>query len=113
MAQVTSEGGMQTAMTDPHSPGGETIAQGKSSPDFPATAPALQRFDLFPTRIWQARPASLSPHLDQWIARVMEMRAAHPDSAGRTNRRGWNSQDMSVLEQPLFTPLRAAVRAAP
>jgi uncharacterized protein (TIGR02466 family) len=40
------------------------------------------------------------------------MRAANPKPAGRTNRQGWNSEDMAVLEQPLFAPLREAVRTA-
>ncbi len=76
------------------------------------STPILQAFDLFPTRIWQAQLPALRPQFDSWVATVMQMRAAHPKPAGRTNRMGWNSEDMAVLEQPLFAPLREAVRAA-
>jgi len=75
-------------------------------------APALQSFDLFPTRIWQAHPTGLSAHLEQWVATVLAMRVANPKPAGRTNRQGWNSEDMAVLEQPVFAPLQQAIRAA-
>ena len=75
-------------------------------------SPALQSLDLFPTRIWQARLDSLSSHHPQWIEAVLALRAASPKPAGRTNRQGWNSESMSVLEQPVFAPLRQAVRAA-
>ena len=74
-------------------------------------APALQAHDLFPTRIWQARMPSLEPRLREWVATVLQMRAASPKPAGRTNRQGWNSEDMAVLERPPFAPLRDAVRA--
>ncbi len=74
--------------------------------------PALQSFDLFPTRIWQAHLPSLDAHLRGWVAAALQMRAASPKPAGRTNRRGWNSTDMAVLERPDFEPLRNAVRAA-
>ena len=77
-----------------------------------AMAPVLQPYDLFPTRIWQARPTFLRGHLNEWVAAVLRMRAASPKPAGRTNRGGWNSEDMAVLEQPSFAPLREAVRAA-
>lgn len=77
-----------------------------------AAAPALEPYDLFPTRIWQSRLSMFRPQLDGWTEAVLAMRAASPKPAGRTNRRGWNSEDMTVLEQPLFAPLRDAVRAA-
>lgn len=72
---------------------------------------ALQAFDLFATRIWQAQLPGLRARLDEWIAAVLQMRAASPKPAGRTNRQGWNSEDMEVLEKPLFASLRDAVRA--
>ncbi len=81
-------------------------------PTPPSNAPALRAFDLFPTRIWQAPLTALRPHFAGWVDAVLKMRAAHPQPAGRTNRRGWNSEDMAVLEQPVFAPLRDAVRAA-
>lgn len=77
----------------------------------PVTAPALRAFDLFPTRIWQAQLPSLRGHLGSWVAAVLRMRQADPGPAGRTNRHGWNSRDMAVLEQPGFAPLREAVHA--
>lgn len=75
-------------------------------------SPALQSFDLFPTRIWQAHLPSLLPHLDRWVRAVLDMRAASPKPAGRTVRQGWNSADMAVLERPDFNDLRQAVRGA-
>jgi uncharacterized protein (TIGR02466 family) len=75
-------------------------------------APILEPYDLFPTRIWQSRLSAMLPHLAHWTEAVLAMRAANPRPAGRTNRRGWNSEDMTVLEQPLFAPLQQAVRAA-
>ena len=75
-------------------------------------APALEHHDLFPTRIWQARLAALAPQLQGWIDTVLAMRAANPQPAGRTNRQGWNSEDMSVLEQSVFGPARQAIHAA-
>ena len=77
----------------------------------PTAVPVLQPFDLFPTRIWQARPSALTPHLDQWVTVVLALRAASPKPAGRTNRQGWNSEDMAVLEQPVFAPLQQTIRA--
>jgi len=76
------------------------------------TVPTLQSYDLFPTRIWQARLEALQPHFAEWIRWILELRAAHPVPAGRTNRQGWNSQEMSVLEQARFAPLRQVVRLA-
>lgn len=77
----------------------------------PAGTPSLRSFDIFPTRIWQANLTALSSHLDGWIANVRDQRAANPQPAGRTNRQGWNSADMAVLELAAFAPLAAAVRA--
>jgi uncharacterized protein (TIGR02466 family) len=75
-------------------------------------APALRSLDLFPTRIWQVQLSSLIPELPRWERLVLAMRAASPKPAGRTNRQGWNSEDMAVLGQAEFAALRAAVRAA-
>jgi uncharacterized protein (TIGR02466 family) len=77
----------------------------------PANVPSLRSFDLFPTRIWQASLAALTPHMQAWVAGVLTQRAANPHPAGRTNRHGWNSKDMAVLGQPLFAQLLQAVRA--
>jgi uncharacterized protein (TIGR02466 family) len=78
----------------------------------PAAAPALHAADLFPTRIWQTHLDALEPHMERWVQDVLAMRAAHPAPAGRTVRQGWNTDDMTVLEQAAFAPLREAIRAA-
>src|SRR5271169_974150 len=85
-----------------------TPAQGPN----PAVAPVLESFDLFPTRIWQSHLEPLVSHLDRWVKVVLAMRAANPKPAGRTVRQGWNSADMTLLQQPEFAPLQTAVRAA-
>jgi uncharacterized protein (TIGR02466 family) len=74
--------------------------------------PVLQSYDLFPTRIWQAHLAPFVPHLERWVKAVLVMRAANSKPAGRTNRQGWNSEDMAVLERPDFAALNHAIRAA-
>jgi uncharacterized protein (TIGR02466 family) len=55
---------------------------------------------------------ALIPQLHDWEGVVLAMRAASPKPAGRTNRQGWNSEDMDVLAQPAFAPLQQAVRSA-
>jgi len=74
--------------------------------------PQLGPHDLFPTRIWQAHLDDLEPQFASWVKEVLAMRAADPEPAGRTVRQGWNSRDMTVLERPVFAPLRQAIRAA-
>ena len=73
--------------------------------------PALRPYDLFVTRIWQARLPFAAAQLAAWVDEVLALRAASPKPAGRTNRHGWNSEDMSLLERPAFAPLQQAVRA--
>lgn len=75
-----------------------------------AVMPKLQSYDLFPTRIWQGRVPALIPQLEPWVHAALAMRAASPRPAGRTNRQGWNSEDMAVLDQPVFAPLQQAIR---
>lgn len=77
-----------------------------------APAVALRSVDLFPTRIWQSQLENIAPQRERWIQHVLAMRADSPKPAGRTNRQGWNSTDMRVLEQPEFAPLREIVRGA-
>jgi uncharacterized protein (TIGR02466 family) len=89
-----------------------TSGQGTSVVGSPTAVPVLEPFDLFPTRIWQAHMPGLAPHLQEWVTTVLAMRAASPQPAGRTNRLGWNSQDMAVLDRPVFAPLQQAIRAA-
>lgn len=72
----------------------------------------MQSYDLFPTRIWQAHLDALSGRFAEWERWVHALRAASPAPAGRTNRSGWNSRDMAVLEEPLFAPLREAIHRA-
>ncbi len=78
----------------------------------PAPTPPLKSYDLFPTRIWQARLDNLQPRFAEWVAWVLALRAASPAPAGRTNRSGWNSREMDVLDQPAWGPLRQAVDSA-
>jgi len=77
-----------------------------------SVVPALESYDLFPTRIWQARLTPFVPQLDRWVGLVLAMRAASPEPAGRTVRQGWNSEDMKVLEGHEFASLRAAICTA-
>jgi uncharacterized protein (TIGR02466 family) len=72
----------------------------------------LQSFDIFPTRIWQAQLDSLQPRFAEWTSWVLSYRASNPTPAGRTNRGGWNSRDMDVLERPVWAPLRQAIHTA-
>jgi uncharacterized protein (TIGR02466 family) len=88
--------------------------QGQSGEALPKAAPmpALQPYDIFPTRIWQIHFDPLVPHLAGWVKAVLAMRAASPKAAGRTNRQGWNSEDMAVLERPDFAALKQAISGA-
>lgn len=76
------------------------------------TTPSLQSYDLFPTRIWQARLEALQQQFVGWTSWVLELRAASPAPAGRTNRGGWNSKEMDVLEGSVWAPLRQAIHSA-
>ena len=78
----------------------------------PTAPPALEAFDLFPTRIWQGRTPALAAQFPAWIDAVLAMRAASPRPAGRTNRHGWNSEDMTVLEHAEFALLKQAINDA-
>lgn len=78
----------------------------------PSPAPLLEGYDLFPTKIWQARLQPLIPDLRRWVDVVLAMRAANPKPAGRTTRQGWNSEDMDVLDRPEFVALKTAIVAA-
>jgi uncharacterized protein (TIGR02466 family) len=96
------------------SPAGVATAAdiGAASSSTPAMLSGLRSFDLFPTRVWQAHVTHLMVHLSSWVEQVQAMRAASPTPAGRSNRQGWNSTDMTVLDRPEFTPLRDTIRAA-
>ncbi len=76
------------------------------------TTPTLHSYDLFPTRIWQCRLEALRPHFAEWTRWVLALRAASPVPARRTNRGGWNSKEMTLLEQPIWAPLRQAIHSA-
>jgi uncharacterized protein (TIGR02466 family) len=91
----------------------QTLGGAPPKPDEPkTTAPVLKSYDLFPTRIWQCTLAPFAAHLDRWVAGVLSMRAASPRPAGRTNRQGWNSEDMEVLDRPEFVALKSTIHAA-
>lgn len=77
----------------------------------PGTTPVLQSYDLFATRIWQAHLESLQPRFAEWTGWVLALRAASPAPAGRTNRSGWNSKDMDILERPVWAPLRQLIQS--
>lgn len=51
---------------------------------------------LFPTRVWQARLDGLKPLFPQWV----------------TAATAWNSAEKTLLDQPVFEALNAALRAA-
>ncbi len=85
---------------------------GKNAPAIPETQLVLEHYDIFPTRIWQARVPTLAAQFDGWISHVVAMRAASPKPAGRTNRHGWNSEDMAVLERPEFAALKQVIQTA-
>lgn len=72
-------------------------------------APGLTRHALFPTRVWQTRLTEFMPALPRWVGRIEALRAASPEPAGRSNRLGWNSGGGSILDQPDFAPLSAAI----
>jgi uncharacterized protein (TIGR02466 family) len=78
-------------------------------PAGPQPEPRPQGFDLFPTRIWQARLRALADRLPDWIGRIEALRAASPQPAGRTNRGGWNSAELTLLDAAGFADLRAAL----
>src|ERR1700676_5129432 len=112
--QGSVDAGQAPFSATPTKPGAKaagTVSASGSVP-IPTVVPVLQSFDLFPTRIWQAHLTPLGPHLEQWVKAVLAMRVASPKPAGRTNRQGWNSEDMAVLEQPDFAPLKTAIHAA-
>jgi uncharacterized protein (TIGR02466 family) len=110
--KVPGDAGQAPFSATPGTPAaGVTASTATESTAVPTAVPVLQPFDLFPTRIWQAHPP-VTAHLEQWVTAVLAMRAASPKPAGRTNRMGWNSEDMAVLEQPVFASLQQAVRAA-
>lgn len=83
-----------------------TSARLTSTADRPTPAEA---FDLFPTRIWQARLRELASQVPAWIQAVETLRAQAPAPAGRTNRNGWNSTDQKVLDTPVFAALREVI----
>lgn len=110
-----NQAGFTTSAGVPGRVGHSVATPGKAgsgtSTTMPPVAPALRSFDLFPTRIWQAQMPALAAHLQEWVAAVLALRAASPRAAGRTNRQGWNSEDMAVLEQPVFALLQQAIRS--
>ena len=74
-------------------------------------ADALQSHDLFPTRIWQGRLTHLSGQIPRWVSAIEALRAQSPTPAGRTNRGGWNSPQLTLLDEDGFADLRESVRA--
>ena len=67
----------------------------------------VQHQDLFPTRLWIFDIPELMPHHAAWLAQVLCWRDNAPDAAGRSNRKGWNSEK-TVFDQAIFSPLKSA-----
>ncbi len=78
----------------------------------PATHLRMDTHDIFATRIWQARLKAVLPPLEHYAKAIEARRIAQPEPAGRTNRQGWNSLDMDILDQADFTAIAGAVRRA-
>ncbi len=77
----------------------------------PGRTLSVEQVSLFPTWIWQSRLTTLAPYFSTWSAAVTALREASPEPAGRSNRLGWNSADLAVLDRREFTELHGAVRA--
>jgi uncharacterized protein (TIGR02466 family) len=71
----------------------------------------LGAHDLFPTRIWQAQLKGRGLDMPELVNLVSAVRRQQPAPAGRSNRRGWNSVDKTVLDRPGFAALNTLVRA--
>jgi uncharacterized protein (TIGR02466 family) len=67
--------------------------------------------DVFPTRLWIFDLAELLPQFDDWQERIMAWRHTDPAPAGRSNRRGWNSQK-TLFSESAFAPLKEAANTA-
>jgi uncharacterized protein (TIGR02466 family) len=76
----------------------------------PAPQPALRLYKLFPTVIWDVQLTQFDGQLDLWKREIEQLRAAEPQSAGRSTRSGWNSQDKAILDKPVFAPLAAEIK---
>ena len=73
--------------------------------------PSIKGIDLFSTRVWQSQLNSLAPQFPTWVDAINDLRKASPEPAGRSNRLGWNSIDMAILNSHPFDALQAAVRS--
>jgi uncharacterized protein (TIGR02466 family) len=67
--------------------------------------------DLFPTRIWIFDIPELQDAHASWIQEVLNWRVLNPQPAGRSNRKGWNS-DPTVFSRAEFKPLLDAANQA-
>ncbi len=74
-------------------------------------SPPVQSFNLFATRIWQTRFTGPPAQAPQWLDFILALRAQAPIAAGRSNRRGWNSQNLAILDHEIFAALNQAIRA--
>ncbi|MDP9057046.1 MAG: 2OG-Fe(II) oxygenase family protein [Pseudomonadota bacterium] len=76
----------------------------------PATAqPSLTLYKLFPTVIWDVELTQFADSLQLWKREILQLRDADPQSATRSTRLGWSSQDRSVLDGGVFGPLKVEV----
>ena len=71
----------------------------------------LDKTDLFPTRLWSARPEVLQAHVPAWITHLNDLRTSDPEPAGRSTRGGWNTRT-DLLQQPVFKLLHDVIAEA-
>jgi uncharacterized protein (TIGR02466 family) len=71
----------------------------------------VERRDVFPTRLWIFDIPELLEQHAAWIKRILSRRVSEPQTAGRSNRKGWNSAK-TVFDEPEFNPLKAAANTA-
>lgn len=70
----------------------------------------VARQDIFPTTLWSFDLAFLQQHFALWLNAAGQWRAAQPQAAGGSMRKGWNSAP-TLFEQPVFAPLHEAAQA--
>ncbi len=59
--------------------------------------------------IWDVQLSQFHGSLGGWTWHIGQLRAADPQSAGRSTRSGWHSADRAILDMAVFTPLAAEI----
>jgi uncharacterized protein (TIGR02466 family) len=67
--------------------------------------------DLFITRTWVFDIPELLPAHDTWVQNILEWRKQEPVPAGRSNRKGWNSQPIVFSREEYRVLLEASNQA--